>query len=52
MNITDSKDEPIIITGQDVQAYRAHELPDDLADAIENAHMDPYFDYLNALITK
>lgn len=45
-------DEPVTVIGQDVRACRAHEVPDDLADAIENARMDPCFDYLNALIAK
>ncbi len=42
----------IEVIGRDVRAYRAHEVPEDLAVAIENARMDPCFDYLNARIGK
>jgi hypothetical protein len=45
-------DDRVEVTARDVRACRAHELPDDLADAIENARMEPRFDYLNALIAK
>ncbi len=45
-------DEPVTVIGRDVHSCHAHEVPDDLAVAIENARMDPCFDYLNALIAK
>jgi hypothetical protein len=45
-------DEPVEVIARDVQVYRAHELPDDLADAIENARMEPCFDQLNTLVAK
>jgi hypothetical protein len=37
---------------QDRIACRAQELPSDLADSVENARMDPQFNYLNALLPK
>lgn len=42
-------DDRVEVIARDVQACRAHELPDDLANAIENARMNPCFDHLNAL---
>jgi hypothetical protein len=45
-------DDRVEVIARDVRACRAHELPDDLAEAVKNARMDPCFDDLNALIAK
>jgi hypothetical protein len=37
---------------QDRIACRAHELPAALATSVENARMDPQFNFLNALLSK
>jgi hypothetical protein len=49
---TEQHEQPDRTGGRDRRACRASELPDDLAKDIENARMDPEFDYLNALLAK
>jgi hypothetical protein len=44
--------EPTEVPAQDRKACYAHDLPDDLADAVENARMDSKFNYLNTLLAK
>jgi hypothetical protein len=45
-------DDRVRVIARDVQACRAHELPDDIAEHFENARIDPKFDYSNSSIAK